>query len=414
LWFPERHPLAFGTEDRPAVDARELSRFLPFASINVGEDPFNFLNNEAFIDNFRSLGIKYLVLSGNPREIAKTADEQKNWDNLVSLLDKSRALEKVDWDTDIPVYKVAETKPHFFSVEKLIGVVGPSLSAKYPAIYFEDGKLDPRLLEKIDPESVVIFFNGKGRRDLTMSFLQKYFYFPGKASTSQWAAYSNKEYLKYKYQLLIRGVIFNDLDYGGGIAFSTQAGEEIGFKFEVPEDGNYIVAVRSMAPKDEEKSLVWKLEEPRFFPKGSFTYTVENETDIEVLNVVALIPQSAFEEAESLAETYLKSFSLFESGGLDNLTNYDPLDPSSVAGSSWIIFTDNYHPMWRLKNDGHDSSSLPVYSMVNGFFVDEASTGVRIEFLGQKNFRRGLFISLISLGTLIALGVLAAKSLKSN
>ncbi len=414
LWFPERHPLAFGTEAKPAVDARELSKFLPFASINAGEDPFNFLNNEDFIENFRSLGIKYLILSGNPREIAKTPDEKKNWDSLVSLLDETKALEKVDWGTNIPIYKVAETKPHLFSVEKLIGVVGPNLSAKYPAVYFEDGKWDPRSLQNKASDSIKLFFNGKDEIDLAMSFLQKYFYFPGNASTSQWATYANKEYLKYKYQLLTRGVAFSDLDYGGGIAFSTQTGEEIGFKFEVPEDGNYIMAVRSMVPGSGEKSLVWKLEEPRFFPKGDFTYTVKNETDMKILNVVALIPQPAFKEAKLLAGTYLEKFSLVESEGLDNLTGYSPVDFSSVPANSWIVFTDNYHPMWKLKNGDTYSPSLPVYSMVNGFFVGEITDGASIEFLGQEDFRTGFFISAISLGTLLISGVLAAKSLKSN
>lgn len=420
-WFPERHPMAFETEQNPGIDAKDLTKMVPFSHINIGEDPFNFINNESFVDNFKTLGIKYLLLSGNPREVSKTEEEQKNWDSIITAVSKTKGLERVDWGVNFPIFKIDDVYPHFFMVDKLIGVVGAPISMKYPTIYFEDGKIDPRTLTNVDPKSFTIFFNGKDKNDLLMSELQKYFVFPDSAKSSQWGVFDTTQYLKYRYQLLIRGINFNDFDYGGGIAFSSIKGEKISFNFKVPGDGDYILGRRTMGTGDS--GMGWKIDEPKHLAEGNFSYTLTNDSGLEVLNAVALIPVDAFNKARISSDGLLNRFGTLSIGDLGDLTKIRTLSFKEAdtlnynfdvsGGPGWIIFTDNFNPSWEAKNTD-TLLHMPIYSMVNGFYIGDTSGKVNIRYKGQDDFRRGVLISLVTLGTLILVYVTYEKLLKRN
>lgn len=421
-WFPERHPMTFEMEEKPGVDARDLTKLIPFRSLNIGEDPFNFLTNMEFVEDFRTLGIKYLFLSSNPREVAKTQEEQKNWNNITAIVDKTRGLEKVNWGVSFPIYRISDTYPHFFGVDKLIGVLGAPISLKYPAIYLEDGKFDPRIFSRVDPSSFTIFFNGKDSNDLVMSFLKKYFVFPKDAKTSQWGVFGTAQYLKYKYQLLIRGVNFTDLDYGGGVAFSSIKGEKVDFDFIVPEEGDYVLALRMMTKGNG--NLKWKIEGPKHLAKGNFNYTLTNNSDLTVLNVIALVPLSEFKEAGSLSDDLLKRFGTVSVNELEKLTEvrtlkYHKIDTlkykfDGLGSTGWVVFTDNFNPLWSAKDGIHTLVHVPVYSMVNGFYIDNGSGEFEIGYGGQDNFRFGVLMSVVTLATLLMGYIVHEKLLKRN
>ncbi len=423
-WFPERHPLTYEAEDTPGVDAKEFVRFLPFASLNTGEDPFNFLNTADFVGNLRSLSVRYLILSGNPREIVRNQDEEKSWNGLVKLVEGTKGLEKMDWGTSFPIYKIPDTYPHFFSVGKLVGVVGGSISDVYPSVYFEDGKFDADILDTIDPGSFIIYFNRKKNDDLAMSLLKNYFVFPKDATSSEWATYVSEHYLKYKYQLLIRGINFTDLDYGGGIAFSTIQGEKMIFKFDVPQDGTYVIASRSMAESEGGNGLNWKVGEPQVLKKGDFVYTITNNSGFEVVNAVALIPSFKINEARAKADDYLQRFGRVKKNDLGKYTSYNKVDIQKEdtlkykadlsSGDSWLIFTDTFNELWQAGKRSELSAHVPVYSFVNGFYVGGKSGDVEILFLGQKYFRAGVYISVGTLATLVLIYFYHEKFLKRS
>lgn len=421
-WISERHPMTFETGEKPGIDVKDLTKLIPFRSLNIGEDPLNFLNNKEFVDDFRTLGIKYVFLSGNPREVVKNDIEQKNWNSLTEAVDKTQGLEKVDWGVNFPVYRVPGAYPHFFAVDKLIGVVGSPISMKYPAIYFEDGNIDPGTLSEINHSSFVIFFNGKDRSDLTMSFLKRYFVFAKDAKASQWGVFDTTQYLKYKYQLLIRGINFTDLDYDGGIAFSSVKGERINFEFKVPDTGEYVLAYRVMTREDG--GLKWKIENLGNLEKGVFDYTLTNNSDLEVLNAIALIPVNEFKKAEDLSNNFLNNFKTVSRKDLESLTEirdlkYQTADTlkykfDGLEKTGWIIFTDNFSPQWSARNAGHNLVHIPVYSMVNGFYVDKADSGFEIAYSGQNNLRTGVLLSMVTLATLIVVYFVHEKLLKRN
>jgi len=156
----------------------------------------------------------------------------------------------------IMIFEVPDFLPKFYKVHDLIGAVGPHLPSDMPAVYFEDGKFDPRFLENKDSNSVKLLFNNSVEQDLTMSFLQKYFVDTGNAKTNEWAYYSADKYLKAKYELLIRNFIYDDFDYSKGLSFSTKMGEKIEFNFKNLDLGEYVLAVRRM---NELNKFEWKI-----------------------------------------------------------------------------------------------------------------------------------------------------------
>ena len=403
LWFPEKHPLAFEISNKPAASARDLVLFKPFASMNASNDPFNFLNNPKYLGWLKVLGVKYLFFPGDVRNINPTKDEVKDWQTILSLIEKTSGVKKLDWGLNLPAYEINGIYPDAYSVKKLVGVVGPMLDSTIPAIYFEDGKLDPSLLNGKESDSLKIYFNGKDNNDLTMSFLQKYFVSSSENISSQWAVYGKDQYLNAKYELLIRDYSYDDLDYGRGIAFSTKNGEVIKFKFKVPENGKYMLATR--LGTFDKQNFSWELEE-KVLTKGSFEYVYENKSGFEVLNAVALIPIKDFETAQRQADIFVKHFGVISKKDIINqvwkevnLNTEGTLKYKLQEKQEgyWIILSQNFNSLWNFKKGIEYFKSVPVYSMVNGFYVEPDWGDLHIEFRGQEYFRWGLWVSAISI-----------------
>lgn len=349
VWFPEKHPLAYETNEIPALNARDLVRFRPFAAMNAGEDVFNFLNNPKYVDWLRVLGIKYLFLPGDPRNPNPNESEQKLWQEVVKLVGATSGLKKEEWGTSFAIFEVPQVFPRNFTVEKLIAVVGPDLPLTYPAVYFEDGKLDPEALAGKDPASIKILFNGGEEIDLTMSFLQKHFRGVADASLNQWASYKADEYLKYKYELLQRGFKLADFDYSKGVAFSTVKGETLKFRFKVPEKGEYFLAVRRA--DIEKQKLTWEIEKIEL-PKGEFVHDIINLSPLSVFNAIALIPAHEFEKADSEAKELIARYGTF---------NLSQIKDAEISPAGF----------WQITSTAYNTTrgSVPVYSMVNGYYL---------------------------------------------
>lgn len=429
VWFPERYPLAFYTQDRPALDAKGLANFRPFASMNVGTfDLFNFMHNEQFLEWFDLLGIKYLVFSGDPRKVSFNEKEQKNWNDLLALTATTSGLLKADWETDLSVYEVPETKPRIFAVDKIIAVVGgddiyEKLSIRDQGIvFFEDGKFDPRKLDGVSSDSAVLVFNNKEEIDLTMSFLQEYFVGVDKAEESDWAFYRSQDYLDWKYQLLIRDIDTKEFDYGKGIAFSTQTDEKLQFDLKASKQSNYVLAVRSMVSLEGgglkvdfggEPSEISNKEKGRFewfikpvsLNEGTYKLTLENPEGFNIVNIVALIPKNDWDEAQQLSKRLRNHFDSLDMDNLVSLegknrwveVNFEKISPvrykiTLPEVGKWIVFSDSYHPKWKLKKGVEYFDSYPLYSMINGFYIDSLGEA-EIVFEGQKDLRLGFYIS---------------------
>lgn len=435
-WFVEKSPFAYHTEEKQALDAKGLVDFRLFASFNAGTgDRFNFMNNSQYLDFFEMLGIKYLIFNGNPRVQTLSKSDKEDWDRLMKIVSNDKRLIKLDIGTSFPVFETPNIHPNKFFVDKTFLVIGGddvyekffNLDKDFSVgnqgfLFFEDGKSDPSNLEGIASTSGVLVFNAKSREDLKMGFLQKDFISPTSASFSQWAIRSPSQYLAWKYELLIHGVDTHEFDYNQGIAFSSEKGEKLGFDIRVPEDGSYYLEIRSMAGDASsdlgvsfagETNMIKRRLPSHFewFEKaidlkaGKYSLEIRNPGGFQVVNVVALIPASEMGRANQSLKNFLghfQSYSLEDDKDRVRLiqvlrSNYWENFDGEVKKQGWIIYTDSFNENWKLRRGVKENPSFPMFSAVNGFYVDPSWGDVKIIFKGDEYIRWGIYFSSISL-----------------
>lgn len=439
-WFTERSPFTFHTEVKQALDARDLVKFRPLASMNVGTgDRFNFMNDNQYLDWFKLLGIKYLVFSGNPRVSILDKSDSDDWNRLLNLISKNDRLEKLNIGTSFPVYKNSNILPHEFFVDKTFLVVGgediyqklQSMDKNFSVqdqgfLFLEDGKFDPSRLLNISSNSAVLIFNNETEKDLTMSFLQKDFVSIDNFVSSQWATRKSGDYLNWKYELLTKGIDTKMFDYRKGIAFSTQKNEVMQYKLDVPKDGSYYLEIRSMGEDSSSRMNVildsnyndplsvnfqgendfrWYEKGPIHLTKGSHYVVFENGEGTEVLNTFGLVLADDMESAKQLGQKFLGYFEHIDISDQSVQTKikqilmndkWENFVNGNVIKPGWIIYTDSFNENWDLQNANKDNFSYPMYSMINGFYVSPEFGNVKIIFKSDYYIRLGIYLSFFS------------------
>jgi hypothetical protein len=246
---------------------------------------------------------------------------------------------------------------------------------------------------------------------------------------SEWANRSSEEYLRYKYELLINGVTYNEFDYGKGLAFSTRPGETITFRLNAPASGQYILAIRSLAGGvahqptinflgDQTPIQNTRAEVYQWFTKELNVSQGEHElaikssgSTINVVNVVALVPKQKFTEATREAQALVSHFGTVDTSELstepDEIIHVDFSEHSPTRYSlsvpesgNWLIFSDTYHPDWKIKQGDQNINSVPAYSTINAFYFEPDWPSAEITFTGQKYVRYGAYLSIATLITL--------------
>ena len=75
----------------------------------------------------------------------------------------------------------------------------------------------------------------------------------------------------------------------------------------------------------------------------------------------------------------------------------------SASQPFMLSFTEAYNPLWVAKVNGKEYASLPLYSVVNGFWVeDKGELEITIKYKPQGWFYYGAIISGVSLFGLLA------------
>lgn len=427
VWFPERHPLSFSTEEKPALDAKTLVDLRPFASLNTGiSDKFNFLHNNLFLQWLDVFGVRYLIFSGDWRNTLPNEEEKNDWRNLLNLVADNADLER-DVESSIPIYKTKTHKPRIFSVDKVVAVIGGDDIYKELTqnenfsignqgfLFLEDGKVNTGSLANLPTDAVDLIFNHKDKKDLSLTLLSKYFLSAKDATQNQWAIRSANEYLKWKFELLVNKVSINEFDFGKGIAFSTNPKEKLSFNLP-SQNGQYILALRYLSATDSGRlhsnwegqedeipntqgHFRWFIKETTLLP-GNHSLVLENPDGLQVVNVVALIPKSDWNMANELTEELVSRFPTNDSLSIKSnwrkinfqMKSSTEYEIDSVKG--WLIFTDTYNNNWQLKQDV-DVGSYPLYSAVNGFYVPNNGKS-RIILNEGEYVKLGVRLSLIT------------------
>ena len=411
-WFPEIHPISYHTSQKQSFDAKYLSSYEPFRSMNVGDyDKFNFTHNGKFVDWFKLFGIRYLVLQPDPRVVHLNEEQQKNYDDLEQRIATVSGLLKKKITSQLSLYEVPDAQLKLRASDRLVAVIGSpeSIPPNIPFVFFEDGKLDPLNLQGTASESAVLYFDNKDQIDLTMSFLQKYFTPAIVAQTSNWAKYNSSQNLKWRFEALIRGVDTKEFDYGQGVAFSEKQTERIIFDNAVGQNQEYIIAVRALG-RDSADSLgitVGNIQKNITPKRDTFEwfiqdYTsslkqtqlkIENKGGFWIVSNIAVIPKNDWLHAQKLADIYTRHFKTVTTGELATLisTNHwsDVDVKQPVVGPKWVLYPDSYYSVW---------SPLPAYSTLNLSYIGVRSDSkLELGFKGQKFVRLGIYISVVSI-----------------
>ncbi len=441
-WFTEKSPFAFHTEEKQALDAKDLVNFRPFATTNVGTgDRFNFINNTNYLDWFNLMGIRYLVLNGNPRvSTSLSKSDQDDWDRLNKLLVEDKRLKKINIGTSFPVYENTNIHPNTFFIDKAFIVIGgDDIYQKFSVIdknfsvgnqgflFVEDGKVDPYSLQNVASTSAVVIFNNETKDDLKMSFLQHNFLKISDSIYSQWAMRKADDYLSWKFELLTKGIDQHSFDYGKGIAFSTVAGEKIDFKINIPEKGDYWLITRTMSASDSavlEESFngitdsidhkntgvfSWNIKGPIGLNKGDKTLTFKNNGGLQVVNTVALVSVNDMKIADQMTTNFLGTFKHLDVSNSKDISEIKKIIHGSKWESfdripsrqGWIVFTDTFNSNWILSKRNEDLNSYPMYSMINSFYYNPEWGDIKIVFKGEDDVRWGIYWSSFTLITVI-------------
>lgn len=452
LWFDERPQLGFSSWNHPAISANLLFKERPFASMIEGSyDLYNFLHSPQLGQWLDLLGVKYVFFPENERKKSLTEKDRFNRHLFLKFIDTLSPLSKIDLPSSIPAYQTSFHKPHLFGLNKIFLVVGGEeiyqklfkledfslVTSGF--IFLEDGKFDPYSLLGIDPSSIHLFISNKNLLDLYLTFLQPQMFSFTQISSNQWALRDSKEYLKWKDELRVGGIKTYDFDFGRGIAYSTIAGEKITFKVRLERNDRYFLALRyanssdsaglKVSSGDYSKNFkskffdgfVWEMIGPFKIRAGNQLVEVENLGGMTALNTLALIPQDQFYAAKLKLDQWLSKVATSQISKTDDLSDLLPIFEKNIVtvdsfqknpthyqvslprDLNWLVFTDHYHPGWRVLEDS-SSSPFPFYSMVNGFYVKDLSSQkneLNLNFTPQQEVNQGIILSVVSLMTVL-------------
>lgn len=447
IWFPETPPLAFSSINHPAIYANRLYQERPFASLIDGDyDLFGFLNSP-FFDDWASLsGAKYLFFPENERKKVWSENEVRERNIFTKFISKLENFESLNWNLSFPGYKSKlEAKPLVFGQTKNFLVIGGEdiyfkllKSRKFDLgnngfLFAEGCQINLKQIKNFDKDSLQIVYFEKEKKDFVMAFLCNKLLDFESVSYNQWAYRKTEQYLKWKSELLEKGIRIYEYDFGKGIFFSTIDNEKITFKTKIISADEYYLPIRYTNSTDsagiivnlEDKSNKLKNENNNFFKwdilgpfnlsPGNQKIEVINTGGLAVINTLGLISKSDFQKALNEAEEIDNTFQSFDFtnqpdefiSALDQSyikIDYQQTNPTQInlqipSMTKWIIFTDHYDSDWNLIINGSDFKSIPVYSIFNGFYIPNKSfTGsAKLYYAPQKFILPSLQISLISL-----------------
>lgn len=99
---------------------------------------------------------------------------------------------------------------------------------------------------------------------------------------------------------------------------------------------------------------------------------------------------------------------------------YEKLNPceyivhvKNSTGPFMLVFSESYHPLWRAFIEGKEIDPIPIYSMINGFYINKTGDfSIKIYFKGQTYAEYGLKISGATLILLILVLAIPSNKLK--
>jgi len=149
---------------------------------------------------------------------------------------------------------------------------------------------------------------------------------------------------------------------------------------------------------DGEGNLKWVYSGSMFLTEGSHTLRIlpEGETEIDSIIVYSASGDETLED-------------VFNSEQGAAVISWEEVNPTKYVvhvearGPFMLAFAEAYDPLWVAKVNGMEYKSMPLYSVINGFWIDNTGKmDITIEYKPQRWFYYGAAISIATF-----LGVLA-------
>ena len=204
-------------------------------------------------------------------------------------------------------------------------------------------------------------------------------------------------------------------------------------EIRIPREGRYMFAVRLVSGLDYgtvtlqvnkftnstycfdlEQDYEWRYFGPIKLDEGLHNIIVHAIGKIEFDQVVVYSLNEG-EESLSLDELFTP-----ESAKQAPKITYNQINPCKYTvhvekntEPFLLIFSESYHPMWKAYVDGEEISSIPAYSIVNGFYINKkGSFDITIYFTGQTYADYGLKISLTTLVIVVVTLIIPTQKLE--
>lgn len=437
FWIPAIAPQASLTASHPHIEASRLVQKRPFSQGVLGTyEIFNFLREAPYMGEiFDVSAISYIVYPSLDLRRGNLHPDNINYYHIFSAqLTKLPWLKRVE-ESPVALWKTKSTQDKLFITPNLWWVIGSdsiyneaTKSAKLKlsknALIFPQESPDlGRKLDEFDSAKIVL--NNKTALDLAASFLDaEELIFPAKQlsynpDSSGWWKRETKDLISFRFFLRDKYAIDNqDFDLGGGWAIGEGKLELTIKNLELRKDNILLARVMESSRSGELKfyqngrligdviTRGGKDANIRWFEVGQLKsngeLSIESEGDINVMNALALLNKSNWESLKSKAEGLKNRIVDFDETYAEDLNpkvTYEEITPTkykvnitNLAKPSFLIFSQTYHPLWRLDNE----QSIPVYSLLNGFRVGRDGDYI-LEFEPQKLVLPSFIISGLTL-----------------
>lgn len=436
FWIPSFPPLGYSSLIHPRVEAARMAQRRTFGVGTLGTyEIFNFLREASFMGEiFDVSGIGYIAYPPLDLRLDNMhPDNIKYYDTFLNQLSSLPWLTRVN-DSKIPLFKVNQHQDKLFIAPNVWWVIGSDsiyneatksselTLSKNALIFPEDFSELCKRLDELKQAKIVL--NHKTSLDLAASFLNKSdLIFPANnlrhdPDASGWwkretADLINwKDFLKTKY-----GINNQDFDLGGGGWAVAEGNLELKIQnsgitkdkillarvLESTRSGqiNFYQSEKLMGQVNT-KSLG---DSVRWFEVGDLIddsgLTIKTQGDINVVNALALVPLSLWQEYKDKAKSYQDRIVNYGVGVSEAgaSVSYKQISPTkymvtvqNLKQPSLLVFSQNFDNNWKLNG----KTPFPVYSSLNGYSI-EKNGQYELNFEPQKYVFPGLVISAITL-----------------
>lgn len=444
FWIPATMPLTYASPTHPIQEASRLVQKRPFAIAVKGTyETFNFIREASYMGElFDVAGIGYIAYPPlDLRRVDPHPDNLRYYNiflNQLSSLPWTNGLVK---DSPIPLIQMKNHQGKFFVPGNVWWVIGAddiyqeatkSAVAKLSnnALIFADENPELKKLDEMPDAKIVL--NKKTMIDLAAGFITpKEIIFPAQKMSDQpdktgWWRRGAKDLVSFRYFLVDKyGVDNKDFDMGGGWAIGEK-NLELTVKNTGFQKGKVLLS-RAMESSrsgqlqfSQGNEIVGKIETKqennnvRWFEvgilKNSSDLVLKTSGDINVINALAVLDKSEWENLKARADGYQRNGKIvsFDEKNMElpsGKVTYEQMTPtkylvkvSNLEKRAFLVFSQTYHPLWKLNGKG----STPVYGFLNGFYIDKNGEYI-LEFEPQKYVLPGLTASLGALAIIVVL-----------